>query len=55
MFTTKIIRFFGVSKFNPSKDYYKILNVQPTASTSEIKKSFHMLAKKYHPDANDGR
>lgn len=55
MFTTKIIRLFGVSKFNPAKDYYKILNIQTTASPSEIKKSYHLLAKKYHPDANDGR
>lgn len=34
------------------KDYYKILNVPSTASVQEIKRSFRVLAKKYHPDLN---
>lgn len=34
------------------KDYYKILEVSPTATDEEIKKSFRKLAKKYHPDTN---
>jgi DnaJ-class molecular chaperone len=33
-------------------DYYKILNVSPTASDSEIKKSYRALSFKYHPDKN---
>lgn len=34
------------------KDYYKILQVDRTATPEEIKKSFRKLAKKFHPDVN---
>ncbi len=37
-----------------SKDYYDILGVQKKASKDEIKKAFHKLAHKYHPDKNGG-
>jgi curved DNA-binding protein len=33
-------------------DFYKILNVTPNASESEIKKSYRSLSFKYHPDKN---
>lgn len=33
-----------------SKDYYKILEVEKTASKEDIKKAYKKLAKKYHPD-----
>ncbi|XP_025813509.1 chaperone protein dnaJ 1, mitochondrial isoform X2 [Panicum hallii] len=36
------------------KDYYKILGVPKDASQDDIKKAFHSLAKKYHPDTNRG-
>ena len=34
------------------KNYYKILQLEPTATQEEIKKSFRKLAKKFHPDVN---
>lgn len=36
------------------KDYYEILGVSKTASQDEVKKAFHKLAHKYHPDKKDG-
>jgi molecular chaperone DnaJ len=36
------------------KDYYKALGVPKTAKTADIKKAYHELARKYHPDANRG-
>jgi hypothetical protein len=36
-------------------DYYRILQVPPTASVAEIASSFRRLALKYHPDKNQVR
>jgi DnaJ-class molecular chaperone len=42
----------------PAKDAmagcYETLRVSPTAEIEEIKQSYRMLAKRYHPDLQDG-
>uniref|UniRef100_A0A6B2L4E3 J domain-containing protein n=1 Tax=Arcella intermedia TaxID=1963864 RepID=A0A6B2L4E3_9EUKA len=42
-------------KISLRKDYYKILEIETTASPKEIKRAFHRLALLWHPDKNQHR
>ena len=50
-------QFFGRGHppdFDPSKDYYKVLEVKQSATQQEIKNNYYRLAQFYHPDRNSG-
>ena len=40
------------SAIDPDVDYYAVLGLAPDASESDVKRAYHALAMKYHPDRN---
>jgi len=53
----EMVKFFSVCRLELDKDvaesvgkYYEVLQLRPTASLPEVKKAFHALALKWHPD-----
>ncbi|CAD8134295.1 unnamed protein product [Paramecium octaurelia] len=46
---------YGIAKFNQLKDYYAVLNITKTNDQPTIKKAYYALAKKFHPDVNQGK
>ncbi|WP_159445105.1 J domain-containing protein [Filimonas lacunae] len=37
-----------------TKDYYRILEIKPSAGSQEIRKAYRALAQRFHPDKNAG-
>uniref|UniRef100_A0A671MKG7 DnaJ homolog subfamily B member 9 n=1 Tax=Sinocyclocheilus anshuiensis TaxID=1608454 RepID=A0A671MKG7_9TELE len=52
VFTVVVSILFITELILAEKDHYEILGVPKDASDRQIKKAFHKLAMRYHPDKN---
>lgn len=43
-----------VNSMAAKRDYYDVLGISRNADAAAIKKAYRKLAKKYHPDTNQG-
>ena len=50
----KPLEIAALSKIMDELDYYQLLNIEPGASTAEVRKAFRISSRSFHPDANRG-
>lgn len=43
------------TKYDPLKDYYRVLDIAPNATQEELRRAFRQQAKRFHPDVNPER
>jgi len=48
------VRYLDSESPMSSKDYYRVLGVEPTATHQNLKEAYRKLAYRYHPDRNEG-
>mmetsp|Transcript_31395 Transcript_31395/g.32578 ORF Transcript_31395/g.32578 Transcript_31395/m.32578 type:complete len:398 (+) Transcript_31395:1-1194(+) len=48
-------KYFNYKDVDYSKDYYKVLGVPKTSTDKELKSAYFKLARKHHPDVNQGK
>lgn len=53
MWTVFVLLLLFVVGVYAGKDYYSILGVSRDANDKQLKKAYHKMSKKYHPDRSD--